>query len=164
MSDTIPMIACGDCTFVDVAEKVPDITAERGPDGRRYGTCPKCGKSELWDVEVDPAKQVNGAPPTDRVWSFRYNEYARAHRCSPERMLERDRARYPGGKMAGYMLWVGARLQAFADLNGWKRDLGPNDHVWSDEDYAAFDEWLRQWVDRATGVAMAIPSKEIVKP
>lgn len=48
-----------------------------------------------------------------REWTTRYVTYAAAHGETPESMGVRDRARYPGGHMAGYIVWHSERLRAF---------------------------------------------------
>lgn len=83
-----------------------------------------------------------------RSWNPRYLEYCRAHgEASPERMLEKDRARWPGGCMAGFSIWIQAMWKE------WYRTLGPCDgrnqacrivgHAERlHQDHAAFDAWL----------------------
>jgi hypothetical protein len=167
MAETfVMMIGCGDCKLVDVAEKFSYLKPEVGPDDRRYGICPRCGKDELWDVKVtvDPKDALDRAPPTDKNWAPRYAEYCRAHNRAPSRMLEDDTARWPGGKMTGFILWLGARLQAYCEQRGWKRTAsGSNDHIWSEQDHADFEAWLKQWVDRATGRAL-VTERSLLKP
>lgn len=44
--------------------------------------------------------------PTDPTeWNPRYIAYAEAHGRSPEEQLAADRVAYPGGCMAGFILW-----------------------------------------------------------
>lgn len=67
----------------------------------------------------------------------RFLAYARAHDLDPDEMLALDAERYPGGKMAGFIVWIGERWRAWASAVG-RRNL----EMLSDADHAAFDEWL----------------------
>lgn len=55
----------------------------------------------------------------------------------PERMLARDRERYPGGRMTGFILWASQKWREWDRLNG-RAANSPH----SAEDHAAFDAWL----------------------
>ena len=82
-------------------------------------------------------------PDPAPAWTARFLAYCRAHGTpDPRAMLSRDAARYPGGRMAGFMLWIGARwcdfYRAEPKTHG-RRDL--------DRDQAAFDAWLAAWMD-----------------
>lgn len=80
-------------------------------------------------------------PP--KRWNPRYLAYAKAYgETDPETMMERDRARYPGGHMCGFMLWMSARWSEWRELKGYDmyRPLGPADH-------AEFDTWLQETVN-----------------
>lgn len=71
----------------------------------------------------------------------RYAAYCAAHGMNPDEMLAYDRGRFPGGVMAGYMIWFAERAIEFtAGLPG--RD-------WLDRlhrvDPAAFDAYLRSF-------------------
>lgn len=75
---------------------------------------------------------------SDRRWNPRYTEYCRAHgEASPERMLEADRERSPGGVMCGFTLWIQEKWSRWRKLNGI-----PSDAPLWDRDHAAFDSWL----------------------
>lgn len=56
--------------------------------------------------------------------------------------LARDRTRYPGGVMCGFMLWLGERWDEFFKLKGWQRG-GNLEHLLTNEDHADFDAWLK---------------------
>lgn len=73
-------------------------------------------------------------------WNPRYVLYAQAHGRSPEDMLAHDELAWPGGRMAGYVLWIGAQW------NRWhcERGLRRFGHVLSDADHADFDRSLEQ--------------------
>jgi hypothetical protein len=68
-----------------------------------------------------------------------YLAYARAHGRSPEEMLQADRAAYPGGRMAGYLVWIGSRVEEWRKLNGRAR----HDSL-SSADRQAFGAWLSE--------------------
>lgn len=71
----------------------------------------------------------------------RYVLYAKVHGMQPEDMLLRDDEAYPGGKMTGFILWMGRRLtEAKAAYPEWFIDRNLYDH-------AGFDEWLEDRVD-----------------
>ena len=42
-----------------------------------------------------------------------YRAYARAHGMSPDEMLAHDMQRWPGGCMAGFIVWIGGQKAAF---------------------------------------------------
>lgn len=71
-----------------------------------------------------------------RDWNPRYLAYCRAHGNSdPEEMLARERERWPGGVMCGYLLWIDARWTE------WRAEV-----KWSPRepmiDHGPFDRWL----------------------
>lgn len=53
--------------------------------------------------------------PTEE-WNPIYVAYAKAHGRSPEAMLAHDRERWPGGAMAGFMIWNSKRLAPSASV------------------------------------------------
>lgn len=59
-------------------------------------------------ITASPAK----VPSSE--WTANFTAYARAHGREPAAMLERDRERWPGGVMCGFILWVAARKLEFA--------------------------------------------------
>ena len=67
----------------------------------------------------------------------RFAAYALAHGRDPEAQLAHDRGRFPGGRMAGYIVWIGGRLRAWRSATGRAPDA-PMDGA----DHAAFDRWL----------------------
>ena len=73
------------------------------------------------------------------VYNRRYLAYATAHGRDPEAMLAHDEQAWPGGKMAGFMLWISERWQAWARERG---IVSLNNHVKSDEDHADFDRFI----------------------
>lgn len=70
----------------------------------------------------------------------RYLNYARVHGMTPGAMLDHDRRQWPGGCMAGFLLWSRARLQDFMTINPRAFIRGGN-LIGHD----AYDEWLSKW-------------------
>ena len=69
-------------------------------------------------------------------YQSRYVAYCKAHgAATPDEMMARDEAEYPGGVMCGYILWITSKWREWGDLTGHK---GPR----SADDHAAFDAWL----------------------
>lgn len=69
-------------------------------------------------------------------WNPRYVAYARAHGNTPEYQSALDRERYPGGRMAGYLVWVSANWRE------WHADTGRGPLPLTAADHAEFDAWL----------------------
>jgi hypothetical protein len=46
-------------------------------------------------------------------WNPRFVAYAKAHGQTPEGMLQNDKEKFPGGCMAGFMLWINTMRQKF---------------------------------------------------
>ena len=67
----------------------------------------------------------------------RYVAYASAHDATPGEMLARDVERWPGGRMAGYAIWVSQKWREWDAARG-----QGSDHVRGDEEHAAFAAWL----------------------
>lgn len=72
----------------------------------------------------------------------RYVAYARAHGLSPDAMLERDQEAWPGGCMAGFMLWIQERWREWAS----QRPGGMPD-IKTEEHHRDFDAWLARLVE-----------------
>lgn len=70
-------------------------------------------------------------------WNPRYVAYATAHGRDPDAMLAHDVERWPGGKMTGFLLWIGERWATWDAQRGQGRD-----HVRGDAEIKAFDAWL----------------------
>ena len=47
------------------------------------------------------------------AWNPRYVAYASAHGQTPEDMIQRDREKYPGGSMCGFILWISDMYNKF---------------------------------------------------
>lgn len=53
-----------------------------------------------------------------KEWNSRYLAYCKAHgEQDPEVMLQKDRVRWPGGYMAGYIIWNSNMLRKFLEYN-----------------------------------------------
>ena len=48
-------------------------------------------------------------------YQSRYIAYAKAHSMRPDKMLEYDSNRFPGGLMCGYILWITKTKKARAN-------------------------------------------------
>ena len=78
----------------------------------------------------------------------RYVCYARAHNRTPAEQLAQDKLDWPGGCMAGFMLWMSARWVEFWNLHepALRALSGQIDRaVWRAENADAFDVWLEDW-------------------
>lgn len=78
----------------------------------------------------------NKAKPAKQYQS-RYVAYATAHDVQPVEMIARDRVEWPGGAMAGYILWIQEQLSTWRTDN----DRTPRSSLSSADDIA-FDAWL----------------------
>jgi hypothetical protein len=67
----------------------------------------------------------------------RYIAYCQAHGRSAGEQLSYDREKYPGGVMAGFILWLGEKWFEWRTNNKRKRD-----DILSDEDHSSFDRYL----------------------
>ena len=64
---------------------------------------------------------------------------AHGHAGDPDGMIAADRLQYPGGSMAGYMVWISKRWQEF--------DLYDKPKTQADHD--RFDAWLTELVAKS---------------
>ena len=55
------------------------------------------------------------------TWNPRFENYARVHGRTPEAQLAHDKEEWPGGCMAGYMLWMAEKGRE------WKKKFFPDD-------------------------------------
>lgn len=72
-------------------------------------------------------------------WNPRYVAFAATHGRTPEAQLDADRVEWPGGVMAGFIIWISQRKEAFAKAHPeamWNR------HTIADQD--AFTTYLTQ--------------------
>lgn len=70
-----------------------------------------------------------------KAWNSRYVAYARAHGRTPDEQVDADRREWPGGVMAGFMLWISARWSEWRRLTGRSFPASADDH-------REFDTWL----------------------
>jgi hypothetical protein len=86
----------------------------------------------------------------------RYVAYALAHGRTVDSMLEHDAKAWPGGKMAGFILWNTARLREFGKAHPEAFVPSGLGATLSDAGHPAYDAWLFAWVaSRADRLAEA---------
>jgi len=74
----------------------------------------------------------------------RYVAYAKVHNKSPDEMLSHDKKEWPGGRMTGFMLWMGEQKKAFRDQSPEAFYVNMNGHVTENiVDYGAWDCFLQ---------------------
>lgn len=73
-----------------------------------------------------------------------YAAYAAAHGFTPDEQRAHDEAHWPGGRMAGFLLWMGEQWAAFDAEHGYR----PN-RTRPPEEIAAFSAWLEAEADDA---------------
>lgn len=66
----------------------------------------------------------------------RYLCYCTAHGKSPDEMFEHDKARWPGGVMAGFICWI---TQQWGD---WKAENNAFNLPIGEVEHKKFDQWL----------------------
>lgn len=76
----------------------------------------------------------------------RYVAYATAHGRSPAEMLEADIVDWHGGRMAGFITWIGRRWTQWRTLRGVGREA-----ALSESDHHDFDAWLQEKVATYSG-------------
>ena len=83
----------------------------------------------------------------------RYVAYCVEHGAtSADEMLARDRIAYPGGCMAGYIVWISRKWSVWDAANG----RGPNDYK-TRGDHADFNDWLAADVAVPENFVLASP-------
>jgi hypothetical protein len=84
---------------------------------------------------------ICGASPLDglgqRLWNPRFLAYAASQCRTPEDQLEHDRKAYPGGNMAGFIVWNSQKWREWEAVAGRLRP-------YTVEDHAAYDAWLSE--------------------
>lgn len=98
-------------------------------------SCEKCGAG---GARIAPAKATLGE------YQVRYVAYARHNGREPDEQLVHDEAAWPGGRMAGFILWISKRWRQWDT----KHRQGVN-HVRSPVEHAAFSQWLLDTVEWA---------------
>jgi hypothetical protein len=89
---------------------------------------------------VNPAGGNRG----DGLWNPRYLAYCVAQKATnPAEMMARDEIAYPGGKMAGFIIWIGQQWSAWCAETKYpeREPRGPVQHN-------HFDAWLAERVIR----------------
>lgn len=77
-------------------------------------------------------------------WNPRYLAYCRSWQKTPEEMLEFDKGRFPGGCMAGFIVWTNEQWLAF-ERETEKRPVSSTDRSLRRLlNEAAFDTWLNR--------------------
>lgn len=91
-----------------------------------------------------PLIASNGVGELGPEWTPRFLAYAEHLGMSPEGAIIRDRDRYPGGSMTGFVLWLQGRWRA------WHKARGIPDRP---SDYAAVrgSRWAQDDFDRFLG-------------
>jgi len=82
----------------------------------------------------------------------RYIRYATVHGNTPEEQMEKDKVRWPGGCMCGFILWIDQAMRAFlAPYGGNKLDLPLKNTPDFDEFLATYKEKLEGGGNNDTG-------------
>lgn len=74
-----------------------------------------------------------------KAWNPYFKAYAKAHDRSPEDQLTHDKDAWPGGCMAGFILWVNKAWHDWSEETGEERYEGGS---WSTRQSDAFTAWL----------------------
>jgi hypothetical protein len=74
--------------------------------------------------------------PTGVAFNPRYVAYARMHGHTPDEQLAIDDKTWPGGRMAGFILWINERWLEWGRLTGVSREFH-----W-DCCHGSFDAWI----------------------
>lgn len=69
--------------------------------------------------------------------TVRYQAYAKANGRTPTAQRTHDQRAFPGGRMAGFIVWIQAQWRTFFAADGLKRPA----HITPDM-HARFDAWL----------------------
>jgi hypothetical protein len=85
---------------------------------------------------------------SERLWNPRYLAYAKSNGVDdPAQMIASDEERFPGGKMTGFIVWIGRQWERFRAQTG-RRHCGPASRDYppggGPDEQAAFDAWLQQ--------------------
>jgi hypothetical protein len=85
------------------------------------------------------------AQPEPRDWTPRYRAYARAMGTpDPDERLRLDEIAWPGGRMAGYILFIGDQWAAWRVARGYPLTAAEfsRKFILTTEDHADFDAFL----------------------
>jgi hypothetical protein len=72
-------------------------------------------------------------------YTTRFTQYARSQGRHPACQLAADEKEFPGGKMAGFQVWISQQWRAWAAAT---QPKGKLPDVLTPADHAAFDAWL----------------------
>lgn len=95
--------------------------------------CQKCGAG---GARIAPAR------PSSGEYQLRYVAYARQQGREPDEQLAHDETAWPGGRMAGFIIWISKRWRQWDS----ERRQGP-DHVRSPQEHNEFTVWLHATID-----------------
>lgn len=79
-------------------------------------------------------KQISNGADRSAKWNSRYLAYAQSRGLTPPEALAADKVAYPGGCMAGFMIWNMSRISEFL------RETGAHRSVLFRR--GAYDDWL----------------------
>lgn len=68
-------------------------------------------------------------------WNPRFVAYAKSNGLTPEQQLAKDRSRYPGGCMAGFITWIQDKARKFVKQHH-EFSIGP--YVSNHEEFTKF--------------------------
>jgi hypothetical protein len=69
----------------------------------------------------------------------RFVEYARCQRSTPDEQIAKDRIKWPGGSMAGFVIWNMYRIRDFMNETRVCCVICHQDE---------YDQWLHNWVTK----------------
>lgn len=79
--------------------------------------------------------------PRIREWNPRYLAYADANHNLPQEQILIDRQKYPGGYMAGFIIWNRLHWSLFFQSLG----LNKNPAVITEDVHKQYNEWLLKY-------------------
>lgn len=85
----------------------------------------------------------------------RYLAYCVAHGRTPEEMLAHDAERFPGGKMAGFIVWISRQVREWRSTRRVGADL-------SDDEQEDLTRWILDRVGSVQGWTSSTCSRELV--
>lgn len=76
-----------------------------------------------------------------KTYQPRYIAYCKSNNRKPEEQLNHDSEQYPGGKMAGYIIWIGEMWHKWSKETNEKPEWAGS---WSNQQHKKFDKWLKE--------------------
>lgn len=129
---------------VRVLEYVPlvdDYAGLRQQFGR-HALIAERQRSALRQTSMEaPMTESNLPQGTSSIFHPRYLAYCFAHGKKPAHMLRHDAEVYPGGRMAGYVVWISQRWGRWKAAKGYRRNASM-----TEADHVEFDRWLNSTV------------------